>query len=599
MSEPLPDHYKILGVDKNADAATIKASHRKLVLKCHPDKVTDPALKEQKQEEFHHIQQAYEVLIDKDKRADYEAHLTLEALRKEKAARTAAASTSEKTARFDVRTSGGASFTATGPSRYATEERKPSRSYDDDDRYYEDRARGKYDTYPAYPKSGSAPRSGRSEKESSRSAARPAQDRTRSERTKTRDRETRSERKFNSVESDSSEDEKARFQTEWKRRSAEEAARKQPTEPRRTEDRRSYEDERYGGSSQRKMSSQAEEALRYQHKSRVQVEAEMSRPSPTRTSSRDYYGGESRSSRKDSRPEAVRRSSARPKERTSTSGRDRDRAIPEIVDWSEHRSPPAFKHSSSSPANIEVPRTMPQRSYTESSRDHRHAADTSPPPPPSFHRSSTMPSVPSSRRKDAAAPRPSTLREAMTPERDSSERDAFPTVPQPSSSRKIYHYPTPGGGVPLRAEDVSSSNHRTVLREPERHRARSPSPLTRPPIGANRPAEPSKTQYVPKTSVPPPPMGRSTSTANVSPIRVSEDRGRNRPLYGEVGVGRSDPDYSSGRPSRGRQPSYSPGDVQYSRKYGYDDVKFAPRSRENDREYASKPTLGRTATYVY
>lgn len=593
-SEPLPDHYKILGVDKNADAATIKASHRKLVLKCHPDKVTDPALKQQKQEEFHQIQQAYEVLIDKEKRADYEAHLTLEALRKEKAARTAGASSSEKTARFDVRTPGGASFTATGPSRYATEERRPSRTYDDDDRYYEERTRSKYDTYPAYPKGGSTPRSGRSEKESSRSAARPTPDRTRSERTKTRDRETRSERKFNSVESDSSDDDKARFQAAYKRRSAEEEARKQPTEPRRAEDRRSYEDERYGDSSQRKMSSQAEEALRYQHKSRVQVEAEMSRPSPTRTSSRDYYG-DSRSSRKESRPEAVRRSSARPKERVSSSGRDRDRVIPEIVDWSEsHRSPPSFKHSSSSPANIEVPRAMPQRSYTESSRDHRHA-DTSPPPPPSFHRSSTMPSVPSSRRKEATVPRPSGLREAMTPEH-TTERDAFPSVPQPSSSRKIYHYPTPGGGVPLRAEDItgSNSNHRTILREPERHRARSPSPLTRPPIGPNRPAEPSKTQYVPKASGPPPPMGRSTSSRNVSPIRVDADRGRTRPLYGELG--RSDADY--GRSSRGRQASFSPNDVQYSRKIRPEDVRYAQRS-QNDREYASKPTLGRTATYVY
>ncbi|KAF1842860.1 DnaJ-domain-containing protein [Cucurbitaria berberidis CBS 394.84] len=596
-SEPLPDHYKALGVDKNADAATIKLNHRKLVLKCHPDKVTDPALKQQKQEEFHRIQEAYETLIDTEKRAEYEAHLRLEILRKEKAARGAATSSAEKTARFETRTSSGnAAFSATTPSRYSTEERKPSRSYDEEERYYDERSRSKYDTYPAYPKTGSTPRSSRTEKESSsRSAARPTQDRTRSERTKTRDRETRSDRKFNSVDDESSSDDKARYEADYKRRSAEDEARKQATEAsrRKTEDRRSYEDPRYGGSSGRKMSVQEEEAIRYQHKSRGQVEAEMSRPSPTRTSSRDYYG-ESRSSRKETRPEPVRRSSAaRPKERTA-SGRDRERGMPEIVEWSEHRSPPPFKHSSSSPANIELPRA-PQRSFTETSRDHHHA-ETS--PPPSFHRSSTMPSVPSSRRKEATAPRPSGLRETMTPEHTTPERDAFPSVPpsQPNSSRKVYHYPTPpSGSVPIRPEDISTS-HRTILREPERHRARSPSPLSRPPIGANRPSEvSSKSQYATKSAVPPPPMGRTTSSRHVSPVRAAEDRGRTRPsLYGEIG--RSDSEY--GR-SRGRQASFSPGQVQYAPRFGPEDVKWAPRSRESDREYASKPSLGRTATYVY
>lgn len=595
-SEPLPDHYKALGVDKNADAAIIKATYRKLVLKCHPDKVTDPALKEQKQHEFHRIQEAYEVLVDKDKRADYEAHLTLEALRKEKAARASAAPSAEKTARFDVRTSGGASFTATGPSRYATEERRPSRTYDDDDRYYDDRdrTRSKYDTYPAYPKGSSSPRS----KESSSKSSRPvASDRTRSERTKTRDKEARNDRKFVSVESESSADEKARYEADYKRRSAEDEARKHAAESRRkAEDRRSYEDSHYDASpTARKLSVQKEEALRYQHKSRGQVEAEMNRPSPTRTSSRDYYG-ESRSSRKEVRPEAVRRSSAaRPKERSSTSGRERDRGFPEIVDWSEHRSPPTFKHSSSSPANIELPRTMPQRAYTDSSREHRRADNS---PPPAFHRSATMPSVPhsssSSRRKEATTLRPSGLRETVTPEHSSPEREAFPTVPQPqsSSSRKFYHYPTPGGSVPFRPEDLAGSSgpHRTILREPERHRNRSPSPLSRPPMGANRPVE-TTPQYVPKATVPPPSMNRSSSSRNISPPRGADERGRTRPLYGEVGV--------DSQRSRGRQTSFSPGSVQFSRKYGPEDVRWAPRSRENDREYASKPTLGRTATYVY
>ncbi|OAL07679.1 heat shock protein DnaJ, partial [Phaeosphaeriaceae sp. SRC1lsM3a] len=68
----LPDLYKALGIDKTADAATIKASHRKLVLKCHPDKVKDPELREEAAKQFYKIQQAYEILGDEEKRARYE-----------------------------------------------------------------------------------------------------------------------------------------------------------------------------------------------------------------------------------------------------------------------------------------------------------------------------------------------------------------------------------------------------------------------------------------------------------------------------------------------------------------------------------------------
>ncbi|OCK84225.1 heat shock protein DnaJ, partial [Lepidopterella palustris CBS 459.81] len=70
MTSPLPpDPYAALGVPESADSATIKSTYRKLVLKCHPDKVTDESLKKQKQEEFHKIQQAYEIIGDEEKRA--------------------------------------------------------------------------------------------------------------------------------------------------------------------------------------------------------------------------------------------------------------------------------------------------------------------------------------------------------------------------------------------------------------------------------------------------------------------------------------------------------------------------------------------------
>lgn len=84
MNAPLPpDPYKALGVDTSADPASIKTAYRKLVLRCHPDKVLDPALKAVKQEEFQKVQQAYEILGDEDKRREYDLEVKARRLREE------------------------------------------------------------------------------------------------------------------------------------------------------------------------------------------------------------------------------------------------------------------------------------------------------------------------------------------------------------------------------------------------------------------------------------------------------------------------------------------------------------------------------------
>jgi len=63
------DYYKILGVDKKADAAEIKKNYRKLAKKYHPDmNANNP----QAEEKFKEISEAYEVLSDKEKRAKYD-----------------------------------------------------------------------------------------------------------------------------------------------------------------------------------------------------------------------------------------------------------------------------------------------------------------------------------------------------------------------------------------------------------------------------------------------------------------------------------------------------------------------------------------------
>lgn len=82
MSNLPPDPWKVLGVDKIADKTEIRSAYRKLVLKCHPDKVQDPTLKAQKQDEFQKVQQAYELLNDDTERAKYEDQVKLAELRK-------------------------------------------------------------------------------------------------------------------------------------------------------------------------------------------------------------------------------------------------------------------------------------------------------------------------------------------------------------------------------------------------------------------------------------------------------------------------------------------------------------------------------------
>lgn len=63
------DYYKILGVEKSADAEEIKKAYRKLALKYHPDRnPNNPAA----EEKFKNISEAYAVLSDPEKRKQYD-----------------------------------------------------------------------------------------------------------------------------------------------------------------------------------------------------------------------------------------------------------------------------------------------------------------------------------------------------------------------------------------------------------------------------------------------------------------------------------------------------------------------------------------------
>ena len=65
------DYYEVLGVDRGADARTLKKAYRKLAFEFHPDRNPDDP---QAEERFKEASQAFEVLSDDRKRAIYDQY---------------------------------------------------------------------------------------------------------------------------------------------------------------------------------------------------------------------------------------------------------------------------------------------------------------------------------------------------------------------------------------------------------------------------------------------------------------------------------------------------------------------------------------------
>src|SRR3989338_10259037 len=62
----MKDYYKILGIDRNASDDDIKKAYRKLAHQYHPDKASGDS------EKFKEINEAYQILSNKEKRAQFD-----------------------------------------------------------------------------------------------------------------------------------------------------------------------------------------------------------------------------------------------------------------------------------------------------------------------------------------------------------------------------------------------------------------------------------------------------------------------------------------------------------------------------------------------
>src|SRR5437763_4202897 len=63
------DYYEVLGIGRNASEEEVKRAYRKLAVKFHPDKNPDDPHAEEK---FKELGEAYDVLMDPNKRASYD-----------------------------------------------------------------------------------------------------------------------------------------------------------------------------------------------------------------------------------------------------------------------------------------------------------------------------------------------------------------------------------------------------------------------------------------------------------------------------------------------------------------------------------------------
>ena len=413
MSSPPPiDPYLALGVAKDADIATVRKAHHKLVLKLHPDRIRVEAEKARGKDEFQKVQRAYELLSDPAKRARYDDKVKLAELRREAMAKDPPPPT--RTATYPMRPPP-QSFTREYRDGTIVEERAPSASYfDEHDRYAEEPQRASSRKYDGYERTSSIQRDEREKRATKwqtqegmplfaglklKKVAEKARERVKEKgghnaTAKSRDQERRREsvdkrstrRAYVEDESSSDSDTVVSFSRQKSRsaRSPYQASPQSRPKPEAAPKREPRSSSKYDDNYE-------DEWERRHGSAREYIGRASQRPHITRAdSSNSYWESRRDDSDSDRRPRSPRT------RRTS-------------IDNPKVRPPPLASHNSA-PANLKKhveERGVPLRSSTGISRDHRREM-------PSMSRNNTMPAAPTRSRHDSAPKQSSRLRNGET-----------------------------------------------------------------------------------------------------------------------------------------------------------------------------------------
>jgi len=613
MATPLPpDPYLALGLPRDAPAATIKTTYRKLILKFHPDKVQDAAQKQIASDQFHKVQTAYEIIGDEDRRARYDAQCKLVELKKDMLKHNGGAgmqpeargsSYSRARQESPVRPN----YTARASERNErvhVEERRPYEAEPD----YFDRprstARKDYEYERPSPKRAPVP-APRTEKERARASKQSTKENERSrqkEKTRQTTRDTRRDR-----------DAKYAYPEPETASSSDSDGLVEPTRyARREEDDRRRERDAYYEQSRRKegsprafhmedrthkMQSHEMSARDYIERSggrtrQYQESARRASPPPPRVSPKDKVEYIKRS---EGRPAVmVRRGSGKPRPasrepeelqrrespRRESPRRDRERSRRMSHDYSDlpRKAAPPLTSTKSAPEHIQIP-AEPRRAYSMQT-DAKPESDFQPPP---MRRADTMPAHVSARRE--REPTSSRKPQKSSGLRRGETMDSLPTPaatpePQPSPNPK-YPY---GREYADDNEFATPSGYRTEVHAPtgaaSRKVTRSPSPMKEERVKEDR-GRASSSRYPPTAQRPPLPASRTTSyvytpqglqdmPAGRPGLSRSETVRADVPLFGEIPTSRS-PRTSRARHSppsaEAHYQQYRPEDVKYQTEY--------------------------------
>ena len=590
MDDPLPQNpYKVLNVPKDASLATIRSAHRKLVLTCHPDKVHDESLKQQKSEQFQQVQHAYEILSNDTSRQRYDDRAKVAELRAEMAAERG----SPRMPPDSGRRSGHSPTTEIrGGRRY--EERVPSWANDGEhlgSKYQEPRLSKKYedDSYflqPSRRSTGRLPdekRRAREVEEEREQTERIATDRIRRdrdflktakkavymERTRERDRDrkresdTKTRSKFAYAESESESESELEPEFEYRPAKREAIPKRRHEEiPRRSSKRETVDDDDY-------VPYRVSAAEDYINKASGRSPLER-RPTGFDRVSSSYNARAAAPPPPPPPPppgDAGRRSSERkhrPRESTPPRPSAKDRRLTEIVDPPPTRRP-SIPGSSSDPRglkNLVTPtRREPLRSATVQSVPEAKQ--------PSIRRADTMPTNGSNyRRADTVPSKSSKLKHADLHDSDYSSPETPEYFAEPKKLTKyqiLVEENDDGGGyraVPASKEvreerEISPKNRRGV---------EHPSLTTRPsPSIKTTPSRSTSYAFTPETQKRP--AVSRTESARITPSS-NRHSGRGGALYGEV-----TPDQYK---VVHEQPKLRPNDVRYA--------DYSSRDRRNSDE---------------